>query len=363
MKILVVGINHKTAPIEIREKFYCSTTTQELLLSELRFNPSIAEALVLSTCNRTEIYSYALNPQEDAQVLIRNLFDIKGLSYTKSLRKHFYVYFNEDAVTHFLKVATGLGSLVLGERQILGQVKEAVRLAQKKATLGKYLNILSNIAIRTGKMAHTQTEISFGGCSLSWAAVMMAEKILGSFTGRSSLIIGAGKMGELALTQMKKKGLNEIYIMNRTQSCALELAQRCNGAAVSFGDIKEILSKVDVCICSVGAPHYILEKSTVEKAMALRNHERLILIDISMPRNIDPQVSHLKDVLLFYLDDLDKVVGETMRKRQEAVIKVERIILNKTSEFYKKIRKIQILQSSDYFETKTISISEVKSSP
>ncbi len=352
MEFVVIGINHKTAPIEIREKFFCSPAQQELALSELRNNPKIVDGLVLSTCNRTEIYCHMLDHSLNPDTLVNLLFETKKLKPTEKLKQHFYAYSGEVAVRHFLKVTTGLDSLILGEKQILGQVKGAVDLARKKAMLGKNLNILSNIAIRTGKKAQNETEISSGGCSLSWAAVVTAEKIFGSLSGKSVLIMGAGKMSALALTQLRNKGVSNIFVMNRTQTCAEALAQRCQGEAVSFGDIKEILNKIDVCICSVGAPHYILEKSTVEKVMGVRPGQKLVFIDISMPRNIDPQIATVDNVRLFYIDDLDKIVGDSMRKREAAVAQVEKIVEMKTAEFYRKISLLQQMPSSDYFEAK-----------
>lgn len=356
MQFVVIGINHKTAPIEVREKFFCAPAQQELVLSELRNNPKIADGLVLSTCNRTEIYCHMLEKDADTDEISRLLFETKNIKPTEKLREHFYALTGEDAVRHFLRVASGLDSLILGERQILGQVKVAIELARKKTMLSKNLNILSNIAIRTGKKAQNETGISSGGCSLSWAAVCTAEKIFGSLKGKSALIMGAGKMSALALSQLRHKGVSSIYVMNRTQSCAEALAQRCQGEAVSYGDVKEILSKTDFCICSVGAPHYILEQSTVEKIMAQRREQKLVFIDISMPRNIDPQVAAVENVQLFYIDDLDKIVGESMRKRKAAVTQVEKIIEKKIADFNRKIKILQAIPSTDYFETKPSNI-------
>ena len=343
MQFVVVGINHKTAPIEIREKFYCAPAQQELLLSEFKSRPFIIEGLVLSTCNRTEIYSHILSTR-NADDLLALLFETKGLKVTEALKKCFYIYFGEEAVRHFFNVTVGLDSLIMGEKQILGQVKEAVALARRKTMLGKYLNVLSNLAVHTGKKAQSETDISFGGCSISWAAVVMAEKMLGDLKEKSVLVIGAGKMGEMALTQMQKKGAKDIFIMNRTESCALELARRLNGEAVSFGDLKEVLAKADVCICSVSAPHYILDKSTVEKVMAAGRKNKLVFIDISMPRNIDPEIARIENVLLFHIDDLDKVVGDSMKKRQAAVREVEGIITEKINSFNAKISKIKDIE-------------------
>lgn len=348
MDIRIIGINHKTASIEIREKFYCNPIQQELLLSELKNHPSVVEALVLSTCNRTEIYLCCLDSFVSEDVL-KILFGIKDMPLSENYRNHFYFYFEETAVKHLLRVTAGLDSLVLGERQVLGQVKESVALARKKAMIGKYLNILTNIAITSAKKAHTETDISVGGVSISWAAVAMAERVLGTLKGKTVLIIGAGKMSEIATNQMKQKGVKSILVMNRTESCAMALAEKYNGTAASFCDIKEVLAKADVCICSVGAPHYVLEKSTVEKVLQGNSHKKLVFIDISMPRNIDPKVSEVENVLLFHLDDLDKAVGENLKKRQAAMGDVEKIVTAKISQFYRKINLSSSAENS-YFK-------------
>lgn len=351
MSFFVVGINHKTTPIEVRERFFFTPIQQELLLSELKCHPAIVEGFVLSTCNRTELYVTALDENKTAREIIRCLYQIKGLKIQDSFKRHFYKFSAIQAIEHLFRVTTGLDSLVLGEREILGQFKAAVELAQKKGMVGKYLNILSNCAIRAGKKAHRETQISYGGVSISWAAVTMAERMLTTLRDKSVLIMGAGKMSELSLDLLKKKKLTEVYVMNRTQENACALTGRFGGVAVSFSDIKEILSAVDLCICSVGAPHYILEKPTVEKVMGLRQNRKLTLIDISMPRNIDPAISELPDVALVYIDDLDKVVEETMERRKQAVSLVERIIADKMGEFQEKLLKIKELRPQEYFES------------
>ncbi len=340
MNIIAIGINHKTTPIEVREKLFLSSTEQDLFLSELKCNPAILEAFVLSTCNRTEIYARVLQQQNYSPYFIRLLMDIKKMKFDQKVSNLFYTYTDEDAVRHMARVVTGLDSLVLGERQILGQVKEAVERARSRMMLATGFNILSNVIIRAGKKAQTETDIGYGGSSISWAAIAMAEKCLGSLANKSLLVLGAGKMSELALQQVHMKGLQNLFVMNRTQTTGEDLAKRYQGIPVSFYDVKEILGQVDVCICSVGAPHYILDRLLVEKVMELRNQRRLILIDISMPRNIDPQVAKIKDVYLAHIDDLEKVVEETMRKRSEAVACVEAIIEEKVREFYRKLEKV-----------------------
>ena len=341
MKLIVLGVNHKTAPIEIREKFYLTSTQQDLCLSEIKNHPAIAEAFVLSTCNRTEIYLHALEDSINLDFIFNLLGEIKKIKFDSSYAKYFYIFSNQGAVRHLLRVVSGMDSLVLGEKQILGQVKSAVENARQKGLFSKYFNILSASAIRTGKIAQHQTLIGFGGSSVSWAAIAMAEKMLGSLQDKSLLVIGAGEMSKLAVGQISDKGFRRLYVMNRTECAAEVLAKEFKGIAVSFCDIKEILSEVDLCICCASAPHYILERGAVEKIMALRGGRKLVFIDISMPRNIDPDVVQVENVLLFEIDDLDKVVEAGMIKRQAAVTEVEKIIEEKSQDFYEKISRLK----------------------
>lgn len=346
----IVGLNHKTAPIEIREKFYLNPLQQDLLLSELKANPSVAEAFVLSTCNRIEVYIKRVDENSDMDFVIPLIAKIKKTAFDVDPQKYLYTYKNDQAVDHLMRVATGIDSLVLGEKQILGQVKTAVERARTHTILSKYFNILTNVAIRAGKKAQNETDISCGGSSISWAAINMAEEHLNTLQGKSILIIGAGKMGELALAQIHSKGASKIYLMNRTGEKAEVLAQKFSGIPVSFMDIKETLLDVDICICSVGAPHYILDKDMIESIMAKRESRKLLLMDISMPRNIDPHAAAVPGVCLFTIDDLDKVVGENMKKRQSAVAQVEAIITQKIEEFHDKWKKLQNRSDSDFFE-------------
>ncbi len=349
-QIIAIGINHKTAPVEIREKFSLTTTQQDLLLSELKNQPEIIEAFVLSTCNRVEIYAHVLDHTSNGDILFETILSIKNISPTPQIKKHFYRYSGRETIEHLLRVSSGLDSLVLGEKQILGQVKDSVARAQARTMFSRHFNILSNIAIRAGKKAHSQTAISYGGSSVSWAAVIMAEKILGTLCDKSVLLIGAGKMGKLTVKQIQNKDVQKIYLINRTRAKAEALAQECTCArkgsaeAVSFCDIQETLSYVDVCICSSAAPHYILDKETLQKVMVSRGRRPLVLVDISVPRNIDPKVSEVEGVQLFTIDDLDNVVKETMRKRQAAVSQVEHIIDQKLTEFYEKITKLRSVE-------------------
>ncbi len=340
--ILVIGLNHKTAPIEIREKFCLRPTDQELLLAELRNDPHFIEVIVLSTCNRTEIYAHMI--ASDPKLLFEALCRVKKQEAKQDWNRYFYAYTAQEAIRHFFGVACGLDSLILGEKQILGQVKAAAELSRRKQMMGKLFNILSNLAVRTGKKARNETSIANGGSSISWAAVTMAQDLLGTLQDKSVLLIGTGKMGKIAVSQLQGKGTRNLYVMNRTFEKAVELAQQFGGKAVSFGELKEILMAVDVCICSADAPHHIIEKNLIEDIMRRRQDRNLICIDISMPRNISPDVASLDKVALVTVDDLDKVLHDNLNKRGAAVGQVEGMIAKKVEAFYRKITKIQQME-------------------
>ncbi len=337
MHFVMIGVSHKIAPLEVREKFFLRPIERELLLSQFKNETGIVEAFILSTCNRTEIYAHLL---EDAPMpLIQSLFKIKNLVYSQNLAKYLYVKKNRDAVRHLFSVSTGLDSLIVGEKQILGQVKTATELARKDGMLGKQFNILTNLAIRLGKKARTETQIDAGGSSISWAAMKMAENLLGQLKDKSVLIIGAGKMGKLAANHFQQKGIGQIYVINRSQEKAEDLAKQYGGVAVGFWQVKDVLAQADVCICSANCAHYIIEKDLVEQVMRTRQGRKLLFIDISIPRNIHPSVAAAKNVCLLTIDDLDKVLEENLSRRRQAIQEVEMIIAKKMDEFYEKLAK------------------------
>ncbi|MCA9408066.1 MAG: glutamyl-tRNA reductase, partial [Candidatus Omnitrophica bacterium] len=259
MNLFTIGINHKTAPIDIREKFYLNATQQRLLLSELKNNPAVIESFVISTCNRTEVYLNVIDFYYPLEEVINLISSIKENKEILSFKNFIYIYREQKSVEHLLRVICGLDSLVLGEKQILGQLKDAFEVARAEGALSKYFNLLTNIALRTGKKAQTETNICYGGSSVSWAAIAMAEKVLDTLENKSVLILGAGKMSELAVKQLAQKKLKKLYLMNRSIDNALNLASKYSGEVVEYCDIKETLTEVDLCICSTNAPHYVLE--------------------------------------------------------------------------------------------------------
>ncbi|MCR4336989.1 MAG: glutamyl-tRNA reductase [Candidatus Omnitrophica bacterium] len=344
MDIILIGLNHKTAPIGIREQFYLQPLERELLLSELKNSPQVVEVFVLSTCNRTEIYAHLIS--EDSSILFDTLYRIKKDIYIPDLSEYFYIKKNEEAIHHFFEVTCGLNSLVVGEKQILGQVKSSAELAHRMGVLGKIFNVLINTAIHAGKIVQTKTQIGCGGSSVSWAAVAMAQKILCSFENKSILVIGAGKMSQLTASQLIRKSVQDIFVMNRTFEKAQELAQKIGGQAVTFLDLKNILARIDVCICSAGASYFLIDSEAVYEVMKLRGGKPLLLIDISTPRNINPDVARIPNVQLLSIDDLHKVIDDNLQSRYNAISSVKEIIKQKVALFYKKIIKAGYLQTT-----------------
>lgn len=338
MRFHILGISHKTAPIGVREKLYLTPIERELFLSDLKGDPAVAEAFIMSTCNRTEIYVHAIDGHFLPAILLIRLCKIKKI-VPADFEVYFYQHSGRDAVRHLFEMSTGLDSLVIGEKQILGQLKEAVKLAQDKQMFAQTFNILTNYAIRTGKKAQSETQICYGGSSVSWAAVTKAEEVLKNLKDRDVLVIGAGEMGKLSVEQIAGKGFRKMFLMNRTHCMAQGLATQFGGEAIPFSDIKEILNQVDLCICAAGAPHYIIEKATVQKCIETRPGRKLVFMDISMPRNIDPAVAEVEGVELYEIDDLKAVVDGTMGIRQSAITEVRQIVDQKIEEFYQQLEK------------------------
>ncbi|MBF0121847.1 MAG: glutamyl-tRNA reductase [Candidatus Omnitrophica bacterium] len=337
MPLVLIGVNHKTCPLEIREKFFLQPSEKDLLLAEFKNDPRVLASIILSTCNRTEIYADLL--EANVSILLKTFLSLKGLSGYQDVDEHFYVHYEKDVVSHLFRVVTGLDSMILGEKQILGQVKCALAWSQSKKMMNRTFNILTNMAVETGKKVRRDTLIDYGGSSVSWAAVMEAQNILGSLEGKTVLVLGSGKMGFLAVQELKNKGVEKIYIMNRTPEKAEELAHQCGVKAVMFWQIKEILQEADLCICSTGAPHYLIDKELMQQVMSARPERKFAAIDIAVPRNIEPHVSVVPGVTLVSVDGLSQTVLDTKAKRMAAVEQAEKIIDIKIKEFYNALDK------------------------
>ncbi|MFN4180125.1 MAG: glutamyl-tRNA reductase [Armatimonadota bacterium] len=330
MHILVIGTNHKIAPVAVREKVAFSEESLPEAFQHFLAN-GIKEVVLLSTCNRTEIYT-ATQEKLSEQELLDLWLSFFGISRNE-LEGRFYAYRDQDAARHLFRVACGLDSMMLGETQILGQVKEALEGAQKAGAVGTYLGELFRRAIKVGKRARTETSISKGAMSVGGAAVELAKHIFADLQTCTVLLIGAGKMGADTAKALVQAGARKLLVCNRTFSRAEELALKLNGQAVPFENLAETLPQADIVIASTGAQQYILTKTMVANAVKQRRYRPLFLIDISVPRNIDPKVGNLDNVFLFDIDDLEQVVQEYLEERRKEVPKVEALIEHELKNF------------------------------
>ncbi len=341
MEILVVGLSHKTAPVEIREKVAFGPETLGEALRAVRERGGVREALIVSTCNRVEVYAAARSAEEGAEALIGFLAEYHGVPEDR-LREHLYVYAGRDAVRHVFRVASSLDSMVVGEPQILGQVKDAYEQAVAGSATGLVLNRFMHKAFSTAKRVRTETRIAQAAVSVSFAAVQLAKAIFGSLQGKAVLVIGAGEMCELAVTHLVENGVAQVQVTNRTFARARALAERFQGRAVPFEAFPYHLQEVDIVISSTGAPHFILGVEDVRSAMKARKQKPMFLIDIAVPRDIDPRVNDLPNVYLYDVDDLQGVVEANKRERAREAEKAERIVAEEVEGFLAWVRTLEV---------------------
>jgi glutamyl-tRNA reductase len=321
--IVCLGLSHHTAPIELRERLACSLdellTLVEPVSTVSSRQPAIAELVVISTCNRTEIYACVGTSDVNTRSLLANhLAMIRGLDPAE-LDDHLYYHAGQTAVEHLFSVAAGLDSLVLGEPQILGQVTDAYMLAVEAKTIGPVLTALFRAAIRTGKRARTETAISSKPASIGSVAVAKAQEIIGDLRQRRPLIVGMGEMGQLAMQTLRSRGVRQIAIANRTRQVAEAFAEGCGGNAYAMAELNKALVEADLVISATGAPHVIINPEIVREAMNARNNRELVLVDIAVPRDIDPAVTEIPGVYLFDVDDLQGSLDEALASRELGV--------------------------------------------
>jgi len=332
MNILVIGLNHKTADIEVREKLAFNGPKLEEGLLSLAALPSVNEAVILSTCNRVEMYTNVENPEKATSAIkdfLAEFHDIKREHLDTSL----YIHNGPEGVRHAFRVASSLDSMVVGEPQILGQLKDAYDFALSKKTTGVILNKLMKKAISVAKRVRTETRIAENAVSISYAAVELARKIFDELESKSFILLGAGEMAELAARHLMNSGVKQVAVANRTYERACELAKDFCGRAVRFEDFKEELANIDIVICSTGAPDYVLFREDMTSIMKQRKNKSMFIIDISVPRNIDPEINDIDNVYLYDVDDLQGVVDTNVTGRQKEAEKAEGIILEEIETF------------------------------
>jgi len=333
-QILMMGLNHTTAPIQLREQIAVSACLREDAFDRLRahLDPALfPERLILSTCNRTEIYVLTSDRARGESVLgdVFTAYDV--FSPPVNL---LYTSVDRDAVAHLFAVACGIDSMIVGEFEILGQVRRAYLAADERNSIGPMLHHLFNDAIHVGKRAHAETAIGAGAVSVAYAAVALARQHLGDLAGRRALVIGAGEMAQRAAKNLAADGACAVMVANRTFEHALSLAQEIRGHAIQFGQLPAALVEADLVISATAAPHLILDAPAVRAALSARGGQPLCLMDIAVPRNIEPQVAEIPNVKLFNIDDLNQLVDANRAEREKAIAQVRALIADEVEKFW-----------------------------
>ncbi|MCB1862260.1 MAG: glutamyl-tRNA reductase, partial [Gammaproteobacteria bacterium] len=337
MSLLAIGINHKTAPIVIREKVNFGPDIIVGALRSLTERPGVEEAVILSTCNRTE--AYCVLRGADVEDICQWLTDFHGLEL-ETISPYIYNHRDRDTIAHLLRVASGLDSMVLGEPQILGQVKQAYQTAADAATSGKLLGKLFQHTFSVAKQIRTDTAIGHSPVSIAFAAVSLARQIFSDLSQQTALLIGAGETIELAARHLHQHGIGRIIVANRTLERAHALANQFDGYSISLPEIPTHLAEADIIISSTASPLPVLGKGTVESALKKRRHQPMFMVDIAVPRDIEAEVGNLNDVYLYTVDDMQEVIEENMRSRQEAAEQAMEIIDLHTDEFMGWLRSL-----------------------
>lgn len=324
MNLLAVSINHRTAPVDLRESLHLSTEEIKNFLKELK-GTLLTEGFIISTCNRTEIYGFPVNPRTNFKDLQKFLIEMKPVG--KITPENFQNYFSCGAVNHLFRVSAGIDSLLVGDNQILGQVKESFQISEEFDFAGFLMKRIFDSAIKVGKRAKTETIISDGAITVSYAAVQLIEKIFSGLNRKSALVIGTGETGEIAAKHLRDKGIGRLSVTNRTMEKAEKLASSIHATTVPFSNFREYLHDFDIIISATSAPDLILTYDDIKKSMKKRGSASTILMDIAIPRDIDPRVRDLDNVFYHDIDSLKIIVDQNVRKRQGELPKVQSIIM------------------------------------
>jgi glutamyl-tRNA reductase len=336
VKIAVAGVNHRTAPVEVRERFAFTDSEAVIELDRLRQLPGLKEGMILSTCNRVEL---ALTV-DDGVDPIACASDI--LTAGEELRPYLFVYEGRDAIRHLFRVAASLDSMIVGEPQILGQLKKAYQTAKEQGTVGGLLDAVVTSAFSVAKRVRNETEIGENAVSVSYAAVELAREIFGSLKDSKVLLVGAGKMSELAARHLHRSGATQIYVTNRTYDRSVEIAKMFQGWILDYHSFKQSLPHADIVITSTGAQEFVLTLHDVQQAIRARRNKPMFLIDIAVPRNIDPEVNKVDNAFLYDIDDLQAVVLRNTAGRQNAAEKAEAIIEEEISRLEDRLKVREI---------------------
>ena len=340
--VFVAGMSHRTAPVEVREQLALEDDKLREVVAALAAQGTAAELMILSTCNRVEVYGVAEAPGEARAAAFRQLGAHRGVGLP-SIEPHLYAHSGEEAVRHAFRVAASLDSLVIGEPQILGQVKDAFALAQSCQTVGPVLNALMSQAFRVAKRVRTETEVGRLAVSISSTAVELARKIFGRLDGKAVLLVGAGEMAELAARLLMEAGAMPLYVANRTLARARELAATLAGIAVPFEQTATVMAEVDIVIACTAAPEPVVRVAEVRAALAARRSRPLFFIDLGVPRNVEAAVNALDGVFAYDVDDLEQVVEANRRERQREARRAEIMVEGEVGRFLRRLQDVEVV--------------------
>ncbi len=348
MSLLAIGLNHHTAPVDVRERVAIDETQLSDALTNLRQVAAVHEAAIVSTCNRTEFYCGV--QEADPAPVIQWLRDYLNIE-PDQISPYLFHYTDEDAVRHLMRVCSGLDSMILGEPQILGQIKTAYRGASDVGTVGQNLTPMFESAFSVAKQVRTDTDIGANPVSVAFAAVSVAKQVFADLSERTALLIGAGETIQLAAKHLAAQNIGRIIIANRTVQRAAELAADVNGQAMALADIPEHLASADIIVSSTASQLPILGKGSVERAQKARRYEPVLIVDIAVPRDVEPQVSELENVFLYTVDDMKNVIEDNQRSRQLAAEQAEAIIHGQVELFMRRRRAMDANQAIREYRT------------
>ncbi|MFN2493190.1 MAG: glutamyl-tRNA reductase [Pyrinomonadaceae bacterium] len=343
MSIVLLGLNHKSAPIEVRERLAFSKDACAAGLRALVDGDVVREGLIVSTCNRVEVLTETANGRlnETTERVIEFLTQTDTLPRS-FFETHLYQHTDDMAVRHLFRVTSSLDSMVVGEPQVLGQVREAYSIALETGTAGRILNRLVHHAFRVAKRVRTETGIGANAVSISYMAVELGKKIFHSLKGHTALLVGAGEMAELSARHLVNAGVSRVLLANRTEEPAERLARELGATTVSFTQLSNHLSEADIILCSTAADHYVITEQMVRDALAKRRNRPSFFIDISVPRNIDPAIGKIPNAFVFDIDDLESVISSNIREREREAERAELIVESEIMQFQQALRVLDI---------------------
>jgi glutamyl-tRNA reductase len=339
MNFLLIGVNHKTAPVEVRERFSVPESQLAEAIKSLTAYPGVEEGLILSTCNRVELLARTTNGTTDLRGFISEYFRLNAAE----VGPHLYEKRENDAIQHIFRVASSLDSMVVGEPQILGQVKEAYAVARAVGAVNSQLDALMTRAFAVAKKVRTETAIASSAVSVASVAVDLAKKIFGSLKGKHVYMVGAGKMIELAARHLIAHGVGRIFVSNRTSDRAMAVAKKFNGEAIPFDQLYETVDRADIVISSTGAPHFIFRREHGEMFLARRKNRPMFFIDIAVPRDVDPKVNELDGIFVYDIDDLRAVVASHVGDRQREAQKAEALVQMEVERFIARLQTLDVV--------------------